>query len=76
MMGHCITIGIDPCFIPKSGKKTPGMDWFWSECAGAIKHGLEILGLAAVDADAKDAVFLKAEQTWGVLKKPYYASIH
>ena len=43
MMGHRIAIAIDPCFIPKAGKKTPGVDWFWSGCAGAIKHGLEIL---------------------------------
>ena len=64
MMGHRIAIGIDPCFIPKAGKKTPGVDWFWSGCAGAIKHGLEILGLSIVDADTKDAVFLKAEQTF------------
>ena len=33
MMGHRIAIGIDPCFIPKAGKKTPGVDWFWSGCA-------------------------------------------
>ncbi len=64
MLGHRIAIAIDPCFIPKAGKKTPGVDWFWSGCAGAIKHGLEILGLSIVDADAKDAVFLKAEQTF------------
>lgn len=64
MMGHRIAIGIDPCFIPKAGKKTPGLDWFWSGCASAVKHGLEILGLSIVDADAKDAVFLKAEQTF------------
>ena len=25
MMGHRIAIGIDPCFIPKAGKKTPGV---------------------------------------------------
>ena len=23
-----IAIAIDPCFVPKSGKKTPGLDWF------------------------------------------------
>ncbi|MDO4826607.1 MAG: transposase [Bacteroidia bacterium] len=62
--GHRIAIAIDPCYISKSGKKTPGIDWFWSGCAGAIKHGLEILGLSIVDADSKDAVFLKAEQTF------------
>ena len=39
-------------------------DWFWSGCAVAMKKGLEILGISIVDADAKDAVFLKAEQTF------------
>lgn len=64
MMGHHIAIGIDPCFIPTAGKKTPGVDWFWSGCTGVIKHGLEILGLSIVDTDARDAVSLKAEQTF------------
>ena len=57
-------IAIDPCYISKSGKKTPGIDWFWSGCAAAMKKGLEILGISIVDADVKDAVFLKAEQTF------------
>ena len=63
-MGHRIAIALDPCHIPKSGKKTTGVDWFWSGCAAAMKKGLEILGISIVDADAKDAVFLKAEQTF------------
>ena len=29
-----------------------------------MKKGLEILGISVVDADARDAVFLKAEQTF------------
>ena len=62
--GHRIAIAIDPCYIAKSGKKTPGVDWFWSGCAAAMKKGLEILGMSIVDADAKDCVFLKAEQTF------------
>ena len=62
--GHRIAIAIDPCYISKSGKKTPGIDWFWSGCAAAMKKGLEILGISIVDADSKDAVFLKAEQTF------------
>jgi len=62
--GHRIAIAIDPCYIPKSGKKTVGIDWFWSGCAAAMKKGLEILGISIVDADAKDSVFLKAEQTF------------
>ena len=62
--GHRIAIAIDPCYIPKSGKKTPGVDWFWSGCASAMKKGLEILGISIVDADIKDSIFLKAEQTF------------
>ena len=62
--GHRIAIAIDSCYISKSGKKTPGIDWFWSGCAAAMKKGLEILGISIVDADAKDSVFLKAEQTF------------
>ena len=62
--GHRIAIAIDPCYISKSGKKTPGLDWFWSGCAAAVKKGLEILGISIVDADAKDSIFLKAEQTF------------
>ncbi|MGI6313981.1 MAG: transposase [Candidatus Cryptobacteroides sp.] len=62
--GHRIAIAIDPCYIPKSGKKTVGLDWFWSGCAAAMKKGLEILGISIVDADANDAIFLKAEQTF------------
>ena len=67
--GHRIAIAIDPCYISKAGKKTPGLDWFWSGCASAMKWGLEILGLSIVDADAKDAVFLKAEQTFADKKR-------
>ena len=62
--GHRIAIAIDPCYISKSGKKTPGIDWFWSGCAAVMKKGLEILGISIVDADVKDSVFLKAEQTF------------
>ena len=38
--GHRIAIAIDPCYISKSGKKTPGIDWFWSGCAAAMKKVL------------------------------------
>ena len=62
--GHLVTLAIDPCFISKAGKKTPGISYFWSGCASAMKRGLEILGIAAVDAHTRQAVFLKAEQTF------------
>ena len=62
--GRRIAIAIALCFISKSGKKTPGMDWFWSVCAAAMNKGLEILGISIVDIVVKDALFLKAEQTF------------
>lgn len=54
--GNLVTLAIDPCFISKEGKKTPGIGYFWSGCASAMKRGLEILGIAAVDADTRLAV--------------------
>lgn len=38
-------IAIDPSYISKAGKKTPHIGRFWSGCAGAVNHGLEIMGL-------------------------------
>ena len=52
-MGHRIAIAIDPCYIPKSGKKTAGVDWFWSGCAAAMKKGLEILGISMLTRNCK-----------------------
>jgi len=56
-------IAIDPIFIPKAGKKTPGIGMYWSGCAGMAKHGLELLGIAAIDVDNHKSVALKAIQT-------------
>jgi len=47
-------IAFDPSYISKSGKKTPGVGWYWSGCANQAKWGLEIGGLAAIDIDRKD----------------------
>ena len=64
MSNDRIVIAIDTCLVPKSGKETPGLCWFWSGCASAKKRGLEFLGLSVIDAAAKEVVFLKAEQTF------------
>jgi hypothetical protein len=56
-------IAFDPSYISKSGKKTPGLDWFWSGCAGKAKWGLEIGGIAAIDLENKTAFHLEAIQT-------------
>ena len=57
-------IAIDPSHIGKSGKKTPGVGYFWSGCASAVKWGLELMGFALVDADAGTGVHLVAKQTF------------
>ena len=61
--GHRYAIAIDPSYVSKSGKHTPGISYFWSGCAQAMKRGLEILGIALVDADTREAVAIRAVQT-------------
>jgi hypothetical protein len=56
-------IAYDPSYISKSGKKTPGVGWYWSGCANRAKWGLEIGGLAAIDIDNHTAFHLEAVQT-------------
>lgn len=60
--GHYI-IALDPSFIAKSGKKTPGIGYFWSGQAGRTKRGLEMLGVAAIDVDNHTGFHLDACQT-------------
>jgi len=56
-------IAFDPSYVNKSGKKTPGVGWYWSGCASRAKWGLEIGGLAAIDIDNHTAFHLEAVQT-------------
>jgi hypothetical protein len=56
-------IAFDPSYVSKSGKKTPGVGWYWSGCANRTKWGLEIGGLAAIDIDNHTAFHLEAVQT-------------
>lgn len=60
--GH-YAIAFDPSYISKSGKKTPGVGYFWSGVANRAKWGLEIGGLAAIDIDNHTAFHLEAVQT-------------
>ena len=61
--GHLYAIAIDPSYISKSGKHTPGIGYFWSGCAGAAKRGLEALGIALIDATTREAFALRMVQT-------------
>lgn len=53
----------DPSYIPKSGKQTEHLGWFWSGCSGKALKGLEIGGFAVVDIDNNTALSLEAVQT-------------
>lgn len=33
-----LAIALDPTFIPKSGKHTPGIDYFYSGCASSVRY--------------------------------------
>lgn len=61
--GHRYAIAIDPSYITKSGKHTPGIGYFWSGCAQTVKRGLEILGIALIVADTHEVFALRAVQT-------------
>lgn len=56
-------IAIDPSYISKSGRKTPHIGRFWSGCAGAVKHGLEVMGIGLIDVERNNCVMLRAHQT-------------
>ena len=48
LIGSRKALAIDPSYIPKSGKKTPWIGYFWSGCAGEYKRGLELMGIGVV----------------------------
>lgn len=62
-IGNRTAIAFDPSFIPKSGKQTPGIGYFWSGCAGRALRGIEIVGLSVIDADTRLSFHLDAVQT-------------
>ena len=58
-----LIIGFDPSYIPKSGKKTPGLGYFYSGVAGRNKRGLEIGNISVIDMAQNTAYHLEAVQT-------------
>ena len=63
LTGKRKAIAIDPSYIPKSGKKTPWIGYFWSGCAGEYKRGLEIMGISVIDIDNHECMTLGSIQT-------------
>ena len=56
-------LAFDPSYISKAGKKTPGLGYFWSGCAGKAKWGLEFCGFAVIDISRRTAFHLTGFQT-------------
>lgn len=57
-------IGVfDTSFLPKSGKKTYGLDKFFSHAAKAIRTGLEVSILGVIATESRRAFALDATQT-------------
>ena len=56
-------LAIDPCYISKSGRHTPGAGYFWSGAAGRSKWGLEILGVGIIDTFRHECVMLGGFQS-------------
>jgi len=60
---HELIAAQDASFIPKSGKKTYGLDQFYNSCASRPERGLEISAVAVVDVTQKGAYIASVEQT-------------
>jgi hypothetical protein len=60
---HRRILAQDASFIPKSGKHTSGLDWFYNGCAGRAERGLEIHACAVVDLTQKGAYVAAVAQT-------------
>lgn len=56
-------VAYDPSFVPKSGKKTYGLDYFWNGCHRRSEKGLEIATLAIVDIQKNTGFALSTRQT-------------
>lgn len=58
-----LSIVIDPSFLQKSGKCTPGTGLYWSGVAGSMKHGLEINAIGVSDVEKHDCMIVTAPLT-------------
>lgn len=63
-------IAYDPSFIPKSGKKTHGLNYFWNGCHRRSEKGLEIATLAIVDIEKNTGFALSTRQTEPAPERP------
>ncbi len=54
---------VDCSFIKKSGKKTHGLDVFWSGVDSKAKKGLEISSIAIIDTKTNQSFMINTKQT-------------
>ncbi len=58
-----LAFAADASFIPKSGKRTFGLDKFWNGSHSRVEKGLELSLIAVLDGNASAAFALSAAQT-------------
>ena len=58
-----VILAVDCSFIPKSGKRTYGIDYFYNGSASKAEKGLEISAMAVVDVSQKCGYSLSVQQT-------------
>ena len=58
-----VILAVDCSFIPKSGNKTYGLDYFYNASASKAEKGLEISAMAVVDVNQKIGYSLSVQQT-------------
>ena len=56
-------VAVDASFVPKSGKHTDGLGYFWNGSRQKSERGLEISSICVVDMQANTAYALNARQT-------------
>ncbi len=56
-------LAVDCSFIPKSGKQTYGLDYFYNGSAAKTEKGLEISAMAVVDVTNNISYNLSVQQT-------------
>lgn len=60
---HEQVLAFDPSFVPKSGKRTYGLERFWNSTHRRVEKGLEIHTVAWIDVNANAAYHLSTAQT-------------
>lgn len=58
-----VILAVDCSFIPKSGKRTYGIDYFYNGSASRAEKGLEVSAMAVVDVNQKRGYSLSVQQT-------------